>query len=188
MPISAEDYFKREVIKTSRAAKLAIQEISDLPAKTVRAEMHAFNDKLHKSGYPITHMHLKKAINGGGSLRHSGTSKAAAAILASSELKKFAKKNVNTCFKTRLLFRSNRDLSRAFYEATLTGEISQEKKSIFVKGNLIDTFDFRWDWWPKDVSLAGAKLRVAGNAAFIAQEMKLLKKVKLKVEFAGYVK
>ena len=188
MPISAEEYFKREVIKTLGAAKKAIKEVSGLSVEVIKDEMHYLNDELHKSRYPITHTHLKKAINGGGSIIHKATSKAAAAIFSSKEFKKFAKSNANTCFKKRLLFLSDRDLARAFYESTVKGEISQEENSLLVKATLHDVFDFRWGWLPKDVSLSGAKLRVSGNIAYLAQEINLLSKVKIKVNLAGYIK
>ena len=54
--------------------------------------------------------------------------------------------------------------------------------------NRSGAYDFRFDLWPKDLSIPGAKLRLAGNAAYIAQEMGLLKPVKLTVDLAGPVK
>ncbi|TNJ48572.1 hypothetical protein [Phaeobacter sp. B1627] len=188
MPISIDDYFQREIIKNARAAQQAIREISDMPRALVKSEMHALNDKLHKMSHPITHLHLKKSINGGGTLTHAATSKAAAAILNAREFRSFAAKQVNSCFKSRLLFKSNPDLARAFYEATLTGEISRQGKKLMAKGELVDKFDFRFDWLPKDLTVRGAKLRLAGNIAWVAQEMGLLKPVKLKVVFVGPVK
>lgn len=188
MPMTAEQYFQREVIRTGRAAQQAIRNITDMPASLVKKEMHKANDKIHKSKFPITHMHIKKSINGGGQLKHTETSKVAAAILASAEVRKMAQRNANSCFKTRVLFKSNRDLARAFYTATIMGEVAQDGKKLVLTGKLIDIYDFRFDLWPKDFSIPGAKLRLAGNAAYIAQEMGLLKPVKLTVDLAGPVK
>lgn len=183
----AEAYFEREVIKSLSAAKKAIDEVIDMPASLVRKEMHATNDQLHKSKFPITHMHMKKCINGGGRLKHSETSKAAAALLKSKEMKAMAAKNLNTCVKASVFLTSNRDLARAFYNATFIGDVSGTAAAPVIKGKLIDTFDFRWGWWPKEVTVRGAKLRLAGNAAYIAQSMKLLKPVKIEVALSGKV-
>lgn len=188
MPMTAEQYFQREVIKTGRAAQQAIKNVTDMPASVVKKEMHKANDKIHKSKFPITHLHIRKSINGGGALKHVETSKTAAAILASAEMRKMAQRNANSCFKARVLFKSDRDLARAFYTATIVGEVRQDGKKLFVTGKLVDTYDFRFDLWPKDFSIPGAKLRLAGNAAYIAQEMGLLKPVKLTVDLAGPVK
>lgn len=182
---TAEVYFQREVIKSLSAAKKAIDEVIDMPVGLVRKEMHATNDQLHKSKFPITHMHMKKCINGGGRLKHNETSKAAAAILKSKEFRKMAAKNLNSCVKANLFFTSNRDLARAFYQATFVGEVSGTALAPVVTGKLVDTFDFRWGWWPKEVTIRGAKLRLAGNAAYIAQSMKLLKPVKIEVTLSG---
>lgn len=188
MPTTAEQYFQREVIKTQRAAKQALKEITDLSKAPVIKAMSKVNDMAFKSRAPILHSHFKKSFNGGGRLKHVETSKAAAAILASSEMRKFAKRNGNSCVKASIKFRSQFDLAGAFYDTTFIGEVKQEGKKFFVKGQIIDTFDFRWDLWPKDVSLKGFVFRVSGNAAFIAQEMGLIKPVKITVNLAGPVK
>jgi len=188
MPSYAEEYFKQEVIKNLQGAKRAIKDVTDMPKTLVKAEMHALNDKLHKSSHPITHLHLKTSINGGGRLTHKATSKAASALLTAPEFRKLAIKNANSCFKSRLLFKSNRDLARAFYEATIVAEVSGDGKKHIASGEMTDTFDFRFDWLPKDLSVRGAKLRLAGNIAYVAQEMGLLKPVKITLQFAGPVK
>lgn len=185
----AEVYFRREVIKSANEAKKAMREVADLPKALVKKEMHDLNNKLHRSSHPITHGHMKKGIDGGGRVSHAATSRAAKAILKAPETIKAVKRFVDkpVCFRASVLFTANRDLARAFYQATITGTAVTENGKIKLDGLLSDTFDFRWGWLPKQMTIPGTKLRLAGNIAFIAQEMRLLRPVKVDVKLSGYL-
>jgi len=188
MPITAEQYFQNEVLKSASAAKKAIKIVTGMPTSLIKQEMQRTFDIALKSKYPITHALLTKSLNGGGTLKWAETSKVAAAVLGSAELKCLAQKNRNSCFKTQVIFRSNSDLARSFQESTLIGDIKENCKKFVIKGTLIDTFDFRFSLIPKNLTVRGTQLRLAGNIAFVAQEMRLLKPVKISVRLAGTIK
>lgn len=186
--MTAQDYFDKEVIKTRRAAKAAIKEIIDLPRNKVKEAGHAMNNAVFKSRFPITYMHVKKAIDGGGRIKHNAKSKAAIAILASPELKKIARKQENCSFQQQIFFTRNLDLAGAIYDAPIYGEITREGRKLKVNAMIEDDWDFRLSLIPKDFSIQGNALRYAGNIGYLLQELGLLKTVKVTVEINGYIK
>ncbi|NVK14787.1 MAG: hypothetical protein HWE35_11475 [Rhodobacteraceae bacterium] len=177
------------LIKTAKDAEKAIDELGKSAVDEIRAAMHDANKAENKS-YPIAYEHMKRSIDGKGNISHGVKSKISQAILNSAELRKIAakhKKPVKLKNET-IFFVRNRDLARTLYQASLSGNLTPKGKTFEFDGTVNDVYDFRWDWVPKKKTVRGFKLRYAGNAAYLAQQMKLMKSYKITVQIKGEAK
>ncbi|MBL1438205.1 MAG: hypothetical protein JKY31_08900 [Rhodobacteraceae bacterium] len=184
----------KALIKSNTQMKIALAlfESSGMGGKTealVRDALRAANKKVNAS-YPIAQAHMKRSIDRKGNITHGSNSKIAKAIMASKELKAlFKRQKGSVCMaRTKILFSNNRDLARTLYEATLMGDLNVDGKDYVFNGMITDVYDFRFDLIPKKNTVKGWLLRYAGNAAYLAQEMKLMKKYKITVMLDGKVK
>ncbi len=177
------------LISSKGHAVIGLGLLGSSPKQVIKKAMHAANKQANGS-YPIAYAHMKRSIDGKGNITHSATSNIAKAIMGSNELKALAKKyRYSACFgKTTIFFTSNRDLARTLYQATIYGDITVSGKKRSFKGEVIDIYDFRMDMLPKKNTVKGWMLRYAGNAAYLAIQLKLMKKYKIKVLLDGAIK
>lgn len=178
-----------DLIKSKSHSEIALELLGSSNVKLIKAALHAANKQANGS-YPIAHAHMKRSIDGKGNITHNASSKIATAIMQSKAMKELAKKHKGSvCLgKTKIFFTKDRDLARTLYVATIYGNLEVNGKTKTFKGELIDTYDFRFDLLPKKKTVKGWMLRYAGNAAYLAIELKLMKSYKIKVLLDGPVK
>ena len=175
------------LIKSKKDLDAAIDQLGNNKKKEIQNAIHNLNKRIN-GNYPIAYEHMKRSIDGKGNVKHAIGSKISDAILNSKELKHYISTNVKAsqCIAgQKLIFRANRDLTRTIQEVRFSGDIEISGKSANVNLIISDTYDFRFDLIPKTKTIRGWALRYAGNAAWAAQNLKLMKSYKITILVSG---
>ncbi len=176
----------KALIKTARQANTGIDILGKYAPEQVRKAMREANKQVNGS-YPIAYEHMKRSIDRKSDITHGPKSKIAQAILKSDDFKALVKKQrASMCFANKaIFFLKDRDLARTLYRASISGDLMINDKDFEFKGQVTDTYDFRFSLIPAKTTLRGFALRYAGNAAYLAQELNLMKSYKITVNVEG---
>ncbi len=174
------------LIKSAADGALGLDILGKHAPDQIRKAMHLANKQVN-AGHPIAFEHMKRSIDRKSDITHNAKSRIAQAILKSGDFKALVKKQkVSICFARKsIFFTRNRDLARTLYQASIIGDLMIEGKDFTFNGVVSDTYDFRFDLIPKKQTMRGFALRYAGNAAYLAQELKLMKSYKITVNLSG---
>lgn len=189
MPITDFNSFFK---KNKDSVRQVVEALGGSAKKEVRSWMLLANDKVNGK-YPFAHYMMKRSIQGKGAVKFAHDSAFSKQILYSSEFKALLlKQKGSVCLGSTLIkFRSSVDLGRAIHNASFAGniEVIEPGKKYKIDGTVSDTYDFRFDLIPDNMTIRGAGLRTAGNIAYICQQLKLMSnfKVTLEIKYEGKI-
>jgi len=180
------DYIWDEVEAYQTLGEKIYDDIVSAPADAIRDIMEQLNDEVNGS-YPIARDFMGRSIRGDGNVSHGPDSNIAAAISRSKEFSEIVADSASSTIGTVVRFRSDPNLSRSLHDCTLSGALEVSGQDYTFRGDLVDRYDFRYDWLPASWTWRGVGLRLAGNIAKACTDVGLMKpfEVKVELDFSG---
>ncbi len=181
-------YLWDEVEAIAKLGEDLYNDIVNAPLNYVREIMDGLNRRENGS-YPIAQEFMSRSIHNRGDVVYDAQSPIANAIAESREFKEFVKDQGSSTVSALLSFRADPNLSRSLHDCTLTGALDVSGQDFTFKGQILDRYDFRYDWLPPTFEWRAIKLRIAGNIAKACTDVGIMQPydVTVNLDFNGTI-